>query len=469
MEGSYWVGLDVGYDVTTVAAVDQAGTALLEVACRTDAREIAAALAGIRDQPPVLIAAEAGVGTNLIRQLRAMGLAVTVFEARKVSRFLEVNRIKSDVTDARGLADLARVGRSVVSEVYVKSPECENLRTQLAMRHRLTVHCLAIEAMLKSLVKVHGGRLPLGRRKGAYPYAVNREMRRLVDAGINTDEVVRPVLAIREAMRDHLAAVDKRLEKKAREHEVCRRLMTVPGVGWITALSFYTAIEDPHRFSNVAAVGPYFGLTPRLRQSGQMLHRGRISRMGSPLTRTHLVLAAATLIVHNRTECPLRDWAVQLHKRIGGAKARVAVARKLAVVMLKLWKAGVDFDPTVGARAADPHTAPPPGRQARTSLGCIEESVSSPRDMRPSLQPGGDRIVVQTIDIEEARRRFPKVLKAVKAGTRFTVMRDDRPIARIEAVESLERPPEEIDRLLAFVAGLPRRHMPAYERQALYN
>lgn len=468
MQGRYWAGLDVGYDATSLAAVDEAGAVLIEVSLPTDARAIAAVLGKLSDAPPALIAIEAGVGTNLVRQLRAQGLAVTVFEARKVSRFLEVNRIKSDQTDARGLADLARVGRSIISEVHVKSPECQNIRTQLSMRHRLMVHCIALEGMLKSLVKAHGGHLLLGRRATG-KHTINREMRRLVDAGINTDEEVRPVLAIRAALRDHLATVDKRLEKKARSHEVCRRLMTVPGVGWVTALSFYSAIENPHRFTNATAVGAYFGLIPRLRQSGKMLRRGSISRMGNPLTRTHLCLAAATLIVHTRSESSLKRWAVQLRERIGWAKARVAVARKLAVVMLKVWKANMDFDPTFGSRPPELNTAPPPGGQARTSVGLIEEPVSSPRDMRPSLQPGAEGSPVQTIDAVVASRRFPRLLKAVKSGARFDITIADRRVARLEAVEQRERSPENVDRLLAFVATLPRRRLPPLKREMLYD
>ena len=139
--------------------------------------------------------------------------------------------------------------------------------------------------------------------------------------------------------------MDKRLRAAALAHPVCSNLMTVPGVGPITALSFYSAIGDPSRFQRTRDVGPYFGLTPSIHQSGVLARVGRISRFGSKLTRTHLVSAATVLLCSTKAESGLQTWGLALRKKVGLSKARVAVARKLAVVMLHMWKSGSSFDP----------------------------------------------------------------------------------------------------------------------------
>jgi transposase len=119
--------------------------------------------------------------------------------------------------------------------------------------------------------------------------------------------------------------------------------MKIPGVGSVTALSFFSAIENPHRFKRSADVGAYLGLVPRLRQSGSMSHSGRITRAGNKMTRTHLYMSACVLMSRALEQTQLGDWAKSLQERIRFNKARVALARKLAVVMLTIWKTGSTF------------------------------------------------------------------------------------------------------------------------------
>ena len=119
--------------------------------------------------------------------------------------------------------------------------------------------------------------------------------------------------------------------------------MEIPGVGAITALSFFTAIEEPARFRRADDVAAYLGLTPRIYQSGESLIRRSISKMGNRLTRTHLVNAATVMMSATRTFSSLKDWDVRLSKKIGFHKARIAVARKLAIIMFGLWRDGTHF------------------------------------------------------------------------------------------------------------------------------
>jgi len=138
---------------------------------------------------------------------------------------------------------------------------------------------------------------------------------------------------------------------------VCRRLMTVPGVGPIVALSFVTAVDDPTRFSTPEDIGAYFGLTPKQYQSGETDIRGGISKRGDLMTRTHLVQAATVLLTRSGKWSALRAWGMKIAKRRGLTKARIAVARKLAIVLHRIWISGENFrwsagKEQVGSKAA---------------------------------------------------------------------------------------------------------------------
>jgi transposase len=146
-----------------------------------------------------------------------------------------------------------------------------------------------------------------------------------------------------ESLRAYLRDLDRMLEARARAHHVCAPLMEIPGVGPISALSFYSAVEDPYRFERSRDVGAYFGLVPRRYQSGDLERTLGITKTGNKLTRFHLMSAALALRLSKR-DCALKDSDTALKRRIGPGRARVALARKLAILMLTLWKTGARFD-----------------------------------------------------------------------------------------------------------------------------
>jgi transposase len=137
--------------------------------------------------------------------------------------------------------------------------------------------------------------------------------------------------------------LDVRVQALAKAVAPCRRLMTVPGVGPITALAYVTAIDDPGRFRKGRSVGAYLGLTPRRYQSGEVDRAGRISKCGDGLVRTLLFEAAGVLLTRVQRMSPLKAWGLRLAKRIGAKKAKVAVARKLAVILHCMWVDGTEF------------------------------------------------------------------------------------------------------------------------------
>ena len=156
-------------------------------------------------------------------------------------------------------------------------------------------------------------------------------------------EAVRPLLEVREKVSREIAALHQKLLGLARNDADSRRSMTVPGIGPITALAFHSSIDDPIRFRRSRSVGAYVGLTPRRYASGEVDWSGRISKCGDRMLRTYLFEAAGVLLTRVPQWCKLKAWGHRLWKRIGFKKAKIAVARKLAVLLHRMWRDGTDF------------------------------------------------------------------------------------------------------------------------------
>jgi transposase len=350
----FWVGLDVGADEMAVCETDDQGHVIFEHLVPTQAAALHALLKSHKRRIR-LIGLEAGsFGMTLARSLRKLGYVVAVFEARQASRFLAIRQNKTDKNDARGLADIARLGRDSVSEVRVKTVECQRLRSTLVTRHKLVQLRIAVEGSMRSLFRLNGGKL-----KSAYSVATLRrnaseEIGRLrQSAKIDLSEDIEPLLALSTAARTYVEALDKKLLRKASDDPVCRRFLEIPGVGPITALCFYSAVEDPNRFRRSADVGAFLGLVPVVRQSGSTTAKLRISKRGDSMTRTCLTTAAQQHLRHSNSS--LTAWGAVLAGRLRKRGVQVAVARKLAVTMLAMWRSGERYDPfrdTSGANLA---------------------------------------------------------------------------------------------------------------------
>lgn len=156
--------------------------------------------------------------------------------------------------------------------------------------------------------------------------------------------VVEPLLSSHEHVAREQAKLDAEVRRAAHADETVQRLMSVPGVGVVTALTFRHTIDDPTRFGSPAKVGAYLGLTPRRKQSGETDVTGRISRWGDRLLRTYLFEAASVLIHRTKKWSALKAWGIRLVKRIGMKKAKVAIARKIAVVLHCIWVDGTTFE-----------------------------------------------------------------------------------------------------------------------------
>jgi transposase len=244
---------------------------------------------------------------------------------------------KSDQNDARGLAELVRVGW--YREVKVKSPESQRIRSILIARSRLVGIRRSIENQVRSMIKEYG---LLFRRAIGLPF--RRHVTELLGEGHQLHAIILPLLLIPEQVCDQQRKFDDEVRRLAKSDEVTRRLMTVPGVGVVTALTFRHTIDDPSRFHSASSVGAYLGLTPRRNQSGETDTNGKISRWGDGLLRAYLFEAATVLLYRTNKWSSLKAWGMKLAKRIGMKKAKVAIARKMAVILHCIWVDGTSFE-----------------------------------------------------------------------------------------------------------------------------
>jgi transposase len=350
-ERSLWAGLDTGADTSCLSVIDGNFCPVLEESLRSDPTAIAKVLHDLGDVILKDIAVEAAASSiHLAHGLRDQGFKVSLFQTGQVSRYLRMRRNKTDSSDARGLAELAKLRLPSMTPVHLKSPNIQRLRTKLQFRHRLTFQRVACEGMIRSLIRLHGGRLKRSQSGTQISDHVQEELDRLRnERGVDLSEEIMPLLDLAVSMRRFLAQIDKDLKRLAQDHPVCARFLAIPGIGPISAISFYTAVEDPWRFKRASDVGAYLGLTPIVLQSGVSLRHGRISKMGNKLTRSHLVNSASVMFAGKIKDCPLKEWGLAVAERAGKGKARIAVARRLAVIMLAVWKSGHAYDGNLAA------------------------------------------------------------------------------------------------------------------------
>lgn len=347
MSKRLWVGLDVGVHRTSACVLNAAGDTVREEEFPTSVATLDAFLRPMRRSNVDVVGMEAGsTSIHLARGLRRLRYPVAVFECRQVSTYLGIRKNKTDRNDARGIAEVARTGRGTVSEVAIKSLESQRIRSMLATRQQVLRMKVAGEAGINALLHLHGGKMPrAGSAAMLRRNAISEVNRIRKEEKVELANEVEPLLKISESLRAYIAAIDQSLSDLATNNEQCRRFMEIPGVGPITALSFYSAIDDPSRFRSSVDVGPYLGLVPRVRQSGTTVTRLRISKTGNTMTRKHLVGAGMVILRSTTKPSELKYWGIRLRERRGWGKARVAVARKLATIMLSMWKTGTAFDP----------------------------------------------------------------------------------------------------------------------------
>ena len=328
---TYYAGLDVSLRTVNICVVDEQGNFIAETKVASDVQEIIAYLDALDlDAPSVGL--EAGTLTQYLTYgLQSAGFEVICMEARQVKAALSAMRNKTDKHDARGIAQLLRSGW--YRRVHVKSMDSHHIRMLLTSRKAVLNKCIDLENEIRGLFKVFGIKLPPRVSHSAF----DAEVRDIIEADRILSHALLPLLDARLVLYQTYRELDARARHLAEEDPVCQRLMSAPGVGFVTALTFKAAVDDPRRFKQSRTVAAHFGLTPRRLQSGEMDIEGHISKSGDAQVRATLYAAANAMLTRSSRWSSLKAWGIRLARVRGYRRAVVAVARKLAVILHRMW------------------------------------------------------------------------------------------------------------------------------------
>jgi transposase len=332
----HFAGLDVSVKETSVCIVDDTGKIVREVKVASEPDALLSVLAN-----PAYhfkrIGLEAGpLSQWLFSALADADLPVICVETRHMQAVLKAQINKTDRNDARGIAQMMRAG--LYRPVHVKTLRNQKLRMLLTHRKLLQSKAIAVDNDLRGTLRNFGLKVGL---VGAARFETR--IKELVENLPDIAALVEPLLIVRRVLREQIAVLHRRLLVIVKDDEVCRRLMTIPGVGPVVALTYRTTIDVPARFRNSRAVGAVLGLTPCKYQSGESDYTGAISKCGDEMMRVMLYEAAQILLMRSTRWSWLKAWAMQIARRRGLKKAIVALARRLAVIMHRIWVDGTEF------------------------------------------------------------------------------------------------------------------------------
>jgi transposase len=333
---NHYAGIDVSLEQSSVCVSDAAGRIVREAKVASEPEALIDFLTSL-DLPLARIGLEAGpLSQWLHAALVRTGFDAVLLETRHVKAALSAMIVKTDRRDARGIAQLLRMGW--FRPVHAKSPPAQEVRALLVARKQLQAKMRDLELSLRGLLRGFG--LKVGEvSKGQFAARV----RVLVAGRAMLERVAESMLSAREALRAEFGKLHRAMLAIVRKDAVCRRLMSVPGVGALIAVTFTSGVDDPARFRRSKDVGAHFGLTPRKYQSGETDVTGSVSRVGDAMVRTALYEGAHILLTRAVRFSALKRWALAVAKRRGMKRAKVALARKLAVVLHRMWVEGTTF------------------------------------------------------------------------------------------------------------------------------
>lgn len=332
----HYAGIDVSLEESHVAIVDESGRIVGEASVASEPEALVQYLRRWRDSL-IRVGLEAGPLSQWLHAgLVQAGLPVVCLETRQLKAVLQAQRVKSDRNDARGIAQAVRTGW--YQAVHVKSQGSQERLALLSARKLVGNKLKDVENGVRGLLRNFG--IKLGTLSPAKWASAVRER---VAGHPRLAALVEPLVVVRQALREQFTALHRQVLAETRQDPVCRRLMTVPSVGPVVVLGFVAAVDDPTRFRRSRSVGVHFGLTPRRYQSGEIDRVGAISKIGDEMVRTLLYEAATTLLGRVQRFSTLKAWALRLAVKRGIKRARVALARKLAVVLHRMWRDGTEF------------------------------------------------------------------------------------------------------------------------------
>jgi len=332
----HYAGIDVSLECSSVCVVDAEGRIVREAKVLSEPEALIAWFAGL-DLTLERIGLEAGpLSQWLYAAMTATGLVVELLETRHVRAAFKTMPVKTDRKDARGIAQLMRMGW--FRPVWCKSLAAQEVRAVLTARKLVQGKLHDVEMSLRGVLRGFG--LKVGKTT---PNTFEARVLSLVEDHPTLQEIATALLKVRSILDQAFKGFERRVRQLARQDQNARRLMSTPGVGVIVALTYVSAIDELERFKSSRALGPHFGLTPKKYQSGETDYTGRISKHGDASVRTALYEAAHVILTKPVKGSDLKTWALGVAKRSGMPKAKIALARKLAVVLHRMLRDGSDF------------------------------------------------------------------------------------------------------------------------------
>jgi transposase len=342
---NYYAGIDVSLKESSVCVLDAKGKLIREAKVASEPEALIAWFAQL-GLAMELIGLEAGpLSQWLFAAMKEAGLAVELLETRHVRNALKTMPVKTDRKDARGIAELMRIGW--FRPVHCKSMSAQETRAILTARKLVDTKLHDVEMSLRGILRGFG--LKVGKTT---PTQFASRIRELVSGHANLQVIADSLLAIHEVSLREFKGFEKRVRTMARHNEQARLLMSTTGVGAVISLTYVAAIDDPARFENSKVVGAHYGMTPKKYQSGETEYDGRISKIGDASVRMALWQAAHVILTRPVKGSTLKIWGLNIAKRRGMAKAKVALARKLAVVMHRMLVDAKSFDHALPNQAA---------------------------------------------------------------------------------------------------------------------
>ena len=339
----HYAGIDVSLECSSICVVDATGKIVREGKVASEPEALIAWFGSLGFEVE-RIGLEAGpLSQWLYAAMKQAGLAVELLETRHVRDAFKAMSVKSDRNDARGIAQLMRLGW--FRSVHCKSTGAQETRAVLTARKLVQSKLRDVENSLRGILRGFG--LKVGKTT-ARSFA--GRIRELVTNHASLEMIAQALLSVHAALLREFKAFEKQVRSMARSDAKARLLMSTPAVGPIVALTYASAIDDPGRFKSSKRAGSHFGLTPKKHQSGETDYTGRISKIGDASVRTALYEAAHIMLIKPIKGCSqLKSWAMRIARRAGMRKAKVALARKLAVILHRMLANGTSFNPAAAA------------------------------------------------------------------------------------------------------------------------
>jgi len=332
----HYAGIDVSLECASVCVVAADGKMVREGKVASEPEALIAWFGSLGGSL-ARIGLEAGpLSQWLFAAMKASGLAVELLETRHVRNAFKTMSVKTDRKDAHGIAELMRLGW--FRPVHCKSSDSQETRAILTARKLVDAKLHDVEMHLRGTLRNFG--LKVGRTT---PRRFAGRIRELVAGHATLEIIAESLVAVHEVLLREVNVLEKRVRLMARANPVVRLLMSAPGVGPVVGLTYASGIDDPGRFKSSKAVGAHFGMTPTRYQSGETDYTGRISKSGDAAVRTACYQAAHIIMTKPIKGGRLKSWALKLAKRVGMNKAKVALARRLAVILHRMWADGTTF------------------------------------------------------------------------------------------------------------------------------